>query len=262
MAISKCYFSTTKFIFALLFVLLSSSFSFSENNNNISEKLLKAEQAYKEKKYPDAIALYLSVINDNYQSFELYYNLGNAYFKNNQLGKAILYYEKAKLLNPSDEDLNHNLKLAYNKTIDKIETKDNFFIEITKTSFLNKLNTNLLSYITIILSFLAFISFSIFLFNNNFRKLTLSLTIIFIILNFIIYITAHFAEKNKHQNNFAIVTNREVKVTNEPLPEAITKFKLHEGTKVKILQKVDNFYLIRLENGVEGWIEQNSVEII
>jgi len=262
MVITNSNFFTTKFFIALFLILLPFSFLYTENNNSISEKLLKAEKAYKEKKYSDAIALYQSVINDNYQSFELYYNLGNAYFKNNQLGKAILYYEKAKLLNPSDEDLNHNLKLAYNKTIDKIETKDNFFIEITKTNFLNKLNTNLLSYITIILSFLTFISFSIFLFNKNFRKITLSLTIISVSLNFIIYITAHFAEKNKHQNNFAIVTNREVKVTNEPLPEAITKFKLHEGTKVKILQKVDNFYLIRLENGVEGWIEQSNVEII
>lgn len=64
------------------------------------------------------------------------------------------------------------------------------------------------------------------------------------------------------ENNFAIVTQKEVRVSNEPIPNAVSKFTLHEGTKVKILQKVDTFYLIRLENGIEGWINENSIEVI
>ncbi|RME16375.1 MAG: tetratricopeptide repeat protein, partial [Bacteroidetes bacterium] len=215
-----------------------------------------------QKNYSESIQLYYQLIQDKYYSAELYYNLGNAYYKNNQLGKAILYYEKAKKLNPSDNDIQHNLKLAYSKTIDKIETKDNFFVEITKNNFLNRLNTNILAYVSIALSVFAAVFFGLFLFFSTHKKTYIILTIIFILTSLIAYGVGLLAQSHQQANDFAIVTAKESKVTNEPLPDAITKFKLHEGTKVKVLQKVDNFILVRLDNGTEGWVEENNIEII
>ena len=229
---------------------------------NIHQILKEAEQYYKQKNYSKAIECYQKVLQQHYESFELYYNLGNAYFRNNQLGKAILYYEKAKRLNASDADLNHNLQLAYSLTIDKIDTKDNFFIEITKNNFLNTLNTQLMAYFNILLSVLALVAFVLFLYNTSYRKISLLLSVLFTVSNLLLYGIAYIAEKNKHTSTFAIVTKREINMQNEPLPNAVTKFILHEGTKVKVLQKVDNFILVRLENGVEGWTEESAVERI
>lgn len=231
-------------------------------DNHVTEVLKKAEQAYKQKNYSLSIQLYNELIHQNYYSAELYYNLGNAYFKNNQLGKAILYYEKAKKIKPSDDDINYNLPLAYSKTIDKIETRDNFFIEITKNNFLNQLNSDTLAYLSITLSVIALVFFAVFLFYRHHKKFFLSVSVGLITTTIILYILGYAANQSHQNNQFAIVTQKEIKATNEPLPNAVLKFKLHEGTKVKIIQKVDTFYLIRLENAVEGWIDEKSVEII
>lgn len=250
------------FLCTLFCLAIFTQKSFSAIPSDIESKLKTAEKLYKEKKYSEVIQLYQEVLNNGYQSFEIYYNLGNAYFKNNQLGKAILYYEKAKLLQPSDDDLQHNLKIAYNQTIDKIETKDNFFIEVTKNNFLNRINPDAMAYGSIIFSFLALLTFVVFLFNQNYRKVMMILSVVFFLSSIIFYFIGKLSLSSKNDSQFAVVTVKETKVVNEPHNNAISKFSLHEGTKVKILQKVDNFVLIRLSNGVEGWIDEKSIEVI
>lgn len=245
----------TFFIILMIHPILSFSL-------NVNAELQKAEDAYKQKHYAKAIELYENLIHNNYYSSELYYNLGNAYYKTNQLGKAILYYEKAKLINPSDEDINHNLKLAYSKTIDKIETKSNFFIEITRTNFLNNIDTDVMAYITIVLSLLALGSFALVMFIDKYKKVFLLLTVLMVVVNAALYLLSGAAQKSQNTHNFAIITVRETRVFNEPIPNAVAKFNLHEGTKVKLLKKLDTFYLIRLENGIEGWIDEKGVEEI
>ena len=251
-----------KYLIVLSFLLTKVLLASSLDDSQINNALKQAEDAYKQKNYSKAIELYQTLINSNYESFELYYNLGNAYFKNNQLGKAILCYEKAKKIKPNDPDLNHNLTIALNKTIDKISTKDNFFIEVTKNNFLNQVDTSFIAYLNIVLAVLSLLVFIGLLYNLKYRKPFLIVLIILVITNGILYSIGNASEKSRHSNDFAIVTQREVKVQNEPLQNAITKFSLHEGTKVKILQKVDNFLLIRLNNGVEGWIDEKAVEVI
>ena len=251
-----------KYLIVLIFFITKILFASDLDDKQINNALKQAEAAYKQKNYGKAIELYQALVNNNYESFELFYNLGNAYFKNNQLGKAILYYEKAKKIKPNDPDLNHNLTLALNKTIDKISTKDNFFIEVTKNNFLNQINTHFIAYMNIILAVLSLLVFVGLLYNLKYRKPFLIILIVLILANSILYSIGNASEKSRLSNDFAVVTQREVKVQNEPLPNAITKFSLHEGTKVKILQKVDNFLLIRLDNGVEGWIDEKAVEVI
>lgn len=242
-------------------LILPASFFYAETID-VADIVKKAEAAYKQKNYAQSIELYNQLVRENYYSPELYYNLGNAYFKNNQLGKAILYYEKAKKLNPSDNDIQHNLKLAYSKTIDKIETRDNFFVEITKNNFLNRLNTDTLAYASIVCSVCAAVFFGLFLFSSTHKKTYIALTGMFVFTSLFSYGIGIFAQSNQQTNDFAVVTAKESKVTNEPLPNAVIKFKLHEGTKVKVLQKVDNFVLVRLDNGTEGWVEETSIEVI
>src|SRR6476620_8550682 len=128
----------------LLFSLLAfSSFG--------SDLLQKAEKAYDSKKYREAIASYEELLNDGYRSYQLYYNLGNSYYRNNELGKAIYYYELARKLEPDDEDVRINLAIAAGKTIDKIDSKENFFVSAVKSNVLLSLSTRVWAWITVAL---------------------------------------------------------------------------------------------------------------
>lgn len=80
-----------------------------------------ANQFYSDGNYEDAVNQYESILNSGYESSELYFNLGNAYFKLNQIPSAILYYEKARKLAPEDEQINFNLSLANSRIVDKME---------------------------------------------------------------------------------------------------------------------------------------------
>ncbi|MFD2146620.1 tetratricopeptide repeat protein [Mucilaginibacter antarcticus] len=89
---------------------------------------LEGDAFYAKGQYKEAIASYQSVINGGQQSAALFYNLGNAYFKSGELPSAILYFEKARLLSPGDEDINHNIRFASTRTVDKIEEAPQFFL--------------------------------------------------------------------------------------------------------------------------------------
>ena len=90
--------------------------------NDRVHKMEQAQSAYEAGKYNDAIAYYEEVASQGYTNFELYYNLGNAYFKANRIPKALLNYERAKKINPTDEDLLFNIELANTFLADKFES--------------------------------------------------------------------------------------------------------------------------------------------
>ena len=244
----------------LLILIICIQYTFAADNNNVILK--KAEDHYKSKNYTSAIQEYNSIINKGYYSYQLYYNLGNAYFKNNEIGKSILYYEKAKNLNASDADINYNLSLAYAKTIDKIDTKDNFFIELTHTGFLNTINPNSFAYLSIIFSIIFTLIVTLLLYVSKYRKLLIAIAGVSLTAIITTYIIGSSALKSQASSDFAVVTVKQTKVSNEPIQNAVTKFNLHEGTKVKVLQTVENFTLIKLDNGVEGWVDANAIELI
>ena len=122
----------------------------------------KAEQLYAKKNYKDAIIAYETLISEGFTSYKLHYNLGNAYYKNNELGKAIYHYELANKLNTNNEDILNNLKLANDKTVDKIESKENFFLAAIKSGLVNALSSKGWAWLSII-SLISALSF-LFLF--------------------------------------------------------------------------------------------------
>ncbi len=226
-----------------------------------TETSAQAEKLYEQKKYAEAIVIYEGIIAEHQISDKLYYNLGNCYFKTNQIGKAIYNYELAHKLNPADADIKVNLKIASSKTIDKIENKENYFIGALKTGIVNMISSNgwaWLSIISLIVSFgmlfLFFIAKTGFLKRIGFFIGALSLII------FVISMVLGYSSINmKHQTSFAIILKREVKVQTEPNTTSESKFSLHEGTKTAVINQTAKWVNIRLENGNEGWIEASNV---
>lgn len=228
------------------------------------EVLTEAEKAYDAKQYGRAVELYEQLLKEGYTSYQLYYNLGNAYYKKSELGKAIHAYELARKLEPDEEDIKINLGIANSKTIDKIDTKENFFITAVKTNLLSSLSTKAWAWLSILNLFLASLSFFGFyvLTHPQFRRICFSLSLIFFLGFLTTYILGSAAVRSKSVNKFAIVLSKEVKVMSEPTPAASIRFRLHEGTKVRVVENNGDWLLIKLENGNEGWLQGPDLGII
>lgn len=215
-----------------------------------------AEKLYTEKKYKEAIALYESILQDGYSSYKLHYNLGNAYYKNKELGKAIYQYELANKLNPNNEDILTNLRIANEKTIDKIESKENFFMSAIKSGLVNALSTKGWAWISILSLAVSLALLFLFFISQNITIKRLGFFAGLLI--FGVFITSmtlgFYALHDKEHTRFAIITAHETRTHEEPSETSGSKFSLHEGTRVRVLETNEEWTNIKLENGNEAWI--------
>ena len=122
-----------KLIILLLVLISCAKFAYSDNKSVIDS----ANQAYNKNKYVEAINLYKKVIDNGYEAADIYYNMGNCYFRLANFPYSILYFEKAKKLNPADADIDFNLKIANTKIIDKLEVIPQLFFVKWWNSFSN-----------------------------------------------------------------------------------------------------------------------------
>ena len=258
---SFCQFEHSRELFRLKLLVFFLCLLISTNIFANKDLQANAEKAYSEKNYKEAIATYESILKEGLTSYKLYYNLGNAYYKNNQIGKAIYNYELANKLQPNNQDVKTNLKIANEKTIDKIESKENFFIVAIKSGLVNALSTTgwaWSSIISLIVSlafiFLFFVTSSIALKRLGFFAGAISL--VFFVISMVMGFTSL---EDKQVTNFAIILNRESKIHEEPNNTSSSKFSLHEGTRVSVLESNPDWTNIKLENGNEGWVKTTDV---
>ena len=240
----------------ILITLLSFANAFASDSLQV-----RAEKCYTSKNYKGAIEAYNSYIKQGYTSYKLYYNIGNAYYKNNEIGKAIYNYELAHKLNPNNEDVKNNLRIANQKTVDKIESKENFFLGAIKSGLVNYLTTSGWAWLSIGslvvclgLAFLFFVTGSIFT-----KRLSFFLSIISLVVFIGSMVLGFSALHSKQQISFAIITTRESRIFEEPSLTSKSKFSLHDGTKVSVIESNNNWTNIKLENGNEGWIKTSDI---
>lgn len=227
-----------------------------------------AAQAFRDKDYKESIALYEEIIAQGLQdmkvSAQLYYNLGNAYFRDNQLGKAILYYERALLLNPGDGDIRHNLKFAQNRTVDRIENTANLFLANWFNGVRNMYSSNQWAKIGILFFILFLACVGVYLFLNTLwaRKSAFYAGILFFFLVITSNIFSFSQKKERIRRDTAIVMVGASTVNASPDANSSQLFELHEGTKVKIRNSDNNWYEIQIADGSVGWVKQQDVEVI
>jgi tetratricopeptide (TPR) repeat protein len=227
-----------------------------------------AAQAYRNQDYKESIALYEEIIaremTENRVSAQLYYNLGNAYFRDNRLGKAILGYERALLLDPGDSDIRHNLRFAQTRTIDRINTAGDLFLANWFRGIRNVFSSNqwTTTGIVLFILFLACVAGYLFMRPLWARKSAFYAGIAL----FLLMITANifaFSQKNERiRRDSAIVMAGAATVNASPDANSNQLFELHEGTKVKIRNSDGNWFEIQIADGSVGWIHQQSVEVI
>lgn len=232
---------------------------------NDNAKLLKeANEAYQQENYNDAISLYEQVVNNKVEQSGLYYNLGNAYYKAGYNAKALLWYERALRLDPSDEDTQHNIAFVNQKITDRIDA-------VPETAFARWWN-RLSGHYTergwaiwaIVGSFLLVASILCYLFSGN-KILQISGFAFFWVALFLIVFSLIFANKEKNryeQTSEAIIMNLVVEAKTAPSEKSRTTFVIHEGLKVQITNEINGYVEIRIPNGEKGWITRNTIEKI
>ncbi len=241
----------------LLCKLLSPVPAFSEDRKGTDPQYLfyKGNTFYEEGKYEEAINTYTKLIAQGQESGPLYYNIGNSYFKKGELGKAILYYEKAGRLIPEDSDLSSNYRYAQSK-IQKVSMQVSVPWYKQLFALLSGLTVNGL---TILLSvvYVIFLLLRIFtLFIPQFNKYSLIISGMLIVL-FLIGGAALY-DRISMIDREAIVTVESTEAKFEPLEKATAHFTLFEGMKVTLLQSRKDWSKVRRADGKAGWIKSNT----
>lgn len=204
------------------------------------ESLTKANEAYAQEDYIKAIELYEQTAREHGVSSDLYYNLGNAYYKHNEFAKAILNYERALLLNPGNEDARFNLDMANTHIVDKIDPVGRFFLSVWIDTMRSYLSSNTWAVIGIIAFFLFIGGCYLYLFTRSvpLKKIGFFGGIVVLLIAIMANCFAWGLNEKKEIRNEAIVFDATVSVKSSPAESGTDLFVLHEGTKVVVLAQL------------------------
>ena len=246
----------------ILSILIFSAYILSAYNP--MSEFNKGVDFYTKEEYSKAAVVFDKLIEEGYKTFEVYYNLGNCYYREDKVALAILNYERAKKLEPNNEDVDLNLKLANLKIVDKYDALPKLFIFEWYDAVRNLFNSCL--WAKILISFVWILSLlvaGLMLFSNyTFRKYAVLGGIISIIAIVISGFMAYQSNKSENSKEYAIVFSPSVYIKSSPDNNSADLFILHEGTKVRILDELSDWCEIRIDNGNVGWLQKkNIVEI-
>lgn len=223
-----------------------------------------ANQAYADQQYIEAATLYESLLAEEGHAPELYYNLGNAYYKMNELGKAILNYERALKLVPNYADAKFNLEFTNQQIVDNIVVTDSFFLKKWMLALIQLFNTNTWFIIATAFFILSLIAVVLFIFagQKSTRKIAFYMGLFFLIGSISSLAFSKIQYNNTLYHQEAIIMTGAVLVKGSPDASGTELFELHEGTKVSVASELGDWYEIRLVNGNIGWVESKHIEKI
>lgn len=223
-----------------------------------------ADMDYKKGNYQQAIQTYQLLLKQA-PSAELYYNLGNAYFRTDNITQAILAYERALKLAPGDNDTRYNLEFARSKTIDKIAPQSEMFFFAWYRSLVSMMSVDAWAYVAILSIILVLLLALAFLFSPRmlWRQVGFYGALFFLALFFLSNLFAYQQKRMHDSNQGAVVVAPSVSVKKTPGANGTEDYVLHEGTRLSITDRsIARWLGIRLDDGREGWIPTASVEEI
>ena len=245
------------FSIALLFSLVVSS-------QTSKELFSTANNLYQNGKYVEAIELYSTIEKQDLKSSDLFFNLGNCYYKLNKVAPSIYYYEKALKIDPTHEDALINLAFAKRMTIDVIEDLPKTFLQRFSSAVIQKLPFDTWAIIAVLASFLASLLFLLYHFSSSSKKklFYFNTSIVAVLVLVISVFFAYHNYDTVQKNRTAIIFVAKVAIKNAPSTGSEEVFELHEGTKVLILDELDNWKKIKIADGKIGWIYTDDLKEI
>jgi tetratricopeptide (TPR) repeat protein len=246
-----------------VFILLLCCFSglgFSQNDQSFEE----ANALYNKGKYAEAIDKYSAILESGVHSSELYYNLANANYKLNNIAPSIFYYEKALKLNPNDSDIKDNLGFAQKMTIDAIDKVPEVgFSKIIK-NIVNTFSKDTWAKLAIAGVFVFVLLFLMyhFSYSTSRKRIAFITSIVGLLLACFSALMAFQKERLDLKNNPAIVFAQESRVKADPNKNSEEVFRLHEGTKVQVLETYEDWNKIQLADNSMGWIISKDIKLL
>lgn len=247
-----------KSFFLVIFCFLQITvFAQSEATNLFTQ----ANELYQQKKYAEAAKIYENILKTDVQSVELQYNLANAYFKNNELGKAILHYERALLLAPNNEDVRYNLNLAEANRVDEIEVLPPFFLTAWWQNMQRLTSSTVWGILGLILLWASAAGFIVWLMGKSRaqKKRGFIGGLIALLLSAVPLSLAYSRAQMEQNSGSAVILTKLIELKSGPDAASTSLNTLHEGTKVELVDAVGEWHQVRLPNGEIGWLENSKI---
>ena len=242
----------------------SDASAFSAAKQIVNATKAEGDSAYIKNDFASAIQIYESLLQQG-EAPEIYYNLGNCYYKTDDIARAILNYERALLLSPGNADIRANLEIARSKAIDKVTPVPEIFFITWIRSLVNSQSSDAWARTGIVSFLLLLVSLAIFFFTQHikWKKIGFSAAILFLIVTVLSNLFASQQKSYLTNRNDAIILSPSVTVRSTPSESGTSLFVLHEGRKVEIKDNsMREWKEIRLEDGKVGWVPSSSIEVI
>ncbi len=245
----------------IIICILSTSFVLAESKD-LQDILQTGNQHYLDGEYEMAVKAYQSIIDSGYSSAELYFNLGNAYYKSHDITMSLVNYERARILKPNDPEIQHNLEIAREFVVDRIEVLPEFFLRKAYVGFVKIFDADIWALVSIIsfgLSLALFIAY-FFMKQLFFRKVSFWVGILFVVIAGSTFLFAAQQNKLVTKHNQAIILTPSVTIKSSPDEDSGTDlFLLHEGTKVTISDELGDWREVVLSDGNSGWLKDRDL---
>ena len=229
---------------------------------NPDSLFVQANKSYQQEDYLKALELYKEIENQNVISGELFYNMANVYYKTNKVAYAIYYYEKALSIDPNNKDILFNLEFAKRMTLDNIEELPKSISQKFREFVVLRFTYNTWAIISVSFAFLFAILFLLYHFSystgvKRIYFITSGITVIFVALSILF---SYQNYKYVTSTKTAIIFAQQAQVKSAPTKSSEVNFLLHEGTKVFVLESLDNWVKIKIADGKMGWIEEEKLK--
>lgn len=248
-----------KIYFSLLFVF-ASILAYGQETSKA-----QADSAYINNDYANAVYLYEDILANQGESADIYYNLGNSYYKMDNIAKAILNYEKALMLNPGNGDIRFNLELAQSKTVDKVTPMSEVFLVTWMKSLTNTMSEQGWSKLAIASFILTLLGLVLYFFSKKIamKKIGFISALCLMLVCILANVFASSQKSKAQSHSSAIIMEPSVTVKSTPNEGGTELFILHEGRKVMIKDNtMREWKEIQLEDGNAGWVPASVIEII
>lgn len=245
-------------------LMKSDASAFSAAKQMVNATKAEGDSAYVKNDFASAIQIYESLLQQG-EAPEIYYNLGNCYYKTDDIARAILNYERALLLSPGNADIRANLEISRAKTIDKVIPVPEIFFVAWIKSLVNSQSSDAWAKTGIVSFLLLLASLSVFFFTRRvkWKKAGFSAAILFLVVTILANLFASQQKEYLTNRKDAIILSPSVTVRSTPSESGTGLFILHEGRKVEIKDhSMREWKEIRLEDGKVGWVPASSIEII
>lgn len=225
----------------------------------------QADSAYAHEDYETAAGIYEQLIRENGESAQVYFNLGNAYYRQDKMARAILNYERAALFDPGDSDIRFNLDMARSKTVDKIVPESELFFVTTFRSLVLSMSVGGWAWLAIAAFVLMLIAVGVYLFVPEMwaQKMGFVSALLLLIVCVFANVAAYQQLRQIEQRTGAIIMAPSVVVKSTPSDSGTDLFILHEGTRVRVVDdSMRDWCEIRMADGKEGWMQKSKMEVI